>query len=129
MSLSLFAKTATRSFASAQASRGFATSAIARRDLIQEAYLRELKAYKPAAKSADSHKGQVREFHQPSPPKAPATPSSSSLSSELDSYASSEPDVAEVSKSSSTEEVSVGGGAKEFLEEARRDYPKEEAHH
>lgn len=37
--------------------------------------------------------------------------------------------MAEVSKSSATEEVSVGGGAKEFLEEARRDYPKEEAHH
>lgn len=48
--LHLAAPSQTRSLASAQASRGFATSVVARRDLIQEAYLRELKAYKPAAK-------------------------------------------------------------------------------
>lgn len=155
---------------SSQSTRSIATSAVARKDLIQEAYLRELKAYKPAAKvssirckgrglldtnsillelivlthspsfatlcllsqSADAHKGNVRDFHAPSAPKAPQTPSSSSLSSELESYASAEPDVAEAASSSSSvgdASVNVGGGAKAFLEEARRDYPKEEAHH
>ncbi|CAO1615821.1 unnamed protein product [Parajaminaea phylloscopi] len=132
----LLVKGAARSIATAQlhASRSLSTSVVARRDLIQEAYLRELKAYKPAAKSADSHKGSVREFHQPQAPKAPETPSSSSLSSELDAYASSEPDIVEAVKSVSaaSEESAASaaaGGAKAFLEEARKDYPKEEAHH
>lgn len=84
----------------------------------------------PAYQAADAHKGSVREFHNPTPPKAPATPSSSSLSSELESYASSEPDVAEAAAPSATSEGETSTeGAKAFLEEARRDYPKEEAHH
>lgn len=81
--------------------------------------------------SADAHQGQVRDFHAPSPPKAPEAPSSSSLSSELDSYASSEPDVAEAPAATEGQSSgpAPGAGAKDFLEEARRDYPKEEAHH
>ncbi|CAO1634344.1 unnamed protein product [Sympodiomycopsis kandeliae] len=126
---SLVFKGAARTLVSSQASRGFATSTVARRDLVQEAYLRELKAYKAPPKAADAHKGAVREFHNPTAPKAPATPSSSSLSSELDSYASSEPDVAEVASKATSEEVSSSAGGKAFLEEARRDYPKDDAHH
>ncbi|PWN26315.1 hypothetical protein BDZ90DRAFT_233451 [Jaminaea rosea] len=129
MVASLVARSFTRS-ATMTASRGFATSAVAGRDLVQEAYLRELKAYKPPAKSADAHKGQVRDFHAPSPPKAPEAPSSSSLSSQLEAYASSEPDHADApAASSSSESSSAAAGGSAFLEEARADYPKEEAHH
>ncbi|UZJ51190.1 hypothetical protein CBS101457_000510 [Exobasidium rhododendri] len=109
--------------------RALSTSAVLKKDIVQEAYIRELHSYKAPAKASDAHVGQVREFVTPKAPQAPSTPSSSDLSSELDSFASSEPDHAE------HDATSEGGAApapredvNAFLEEARKPYEKE-AHH
>lgn len=81
--------------------------------------------------ASDAHVGQVRDFHAPKQPQAPAVPSSSDLSGELDAYAKAEPDHAEKAASSS-----AGGdvtenteGVREFLEAAKAPYKVEEAHH
>ncbi|GAC98690.1 hypothetical protein PHSY_006284 [Pseudozyma hubeiensis SY62] len=79
--------------------------------------------------AADSHKGQVREFQTPAAPKAPAVPSSSELSSQLEAYASSEPDHAEAPTTSSSEgALTEGGDVNTYLREAAADI-KVEAHH
>ncbi|KDN39855.1 hypothetical protein K437DRAFT_279314 [Tilletiaria anomala UBC 951] len=97
---------------------------------VQELYLRELKAYKPPQKAADTHIGQVREFATPSAPKAPAAPSSSELASQLDAYASAEPDRIEASaKGSSGDSLTESGeDVHAFLANAAADI-KVEAHH
>ncbi len=62
-------------------------------------------------------------------PKAPAVPSSSELSSQLEAYAASEPDHAEAPASSSSEgALTEGGDVNAFLREAAADV-KVEAHH
>lgn len=79
--------------------------------------------------SADSHKGQVREFQSPSAPKAPEVPSSSDLSSQLEAYASSEPDHAEASSSSeASSSLTEGGDVHELLREAVAEKHDEAAH-
>ncbi|CEH13038.1 ATPeFH, ATP14 [Ceraceosorus bombacis] len=125
--LSNAALSATRSRAP-MAARSLSSSAIASKDFVQEIYIKELKAYKAPAKSADAHKGQVRDFHAPKAPQAPSV-STSDISSELDAYSKSEPDVAEASASSSSsgslleshEDVNA------WLEEAKKPVVKE--HH
>merc|ERR1712098_570207 len=54
--------------------RALSTSAVARKDIVQETYLRELKAYKAPEKAPDAHKGHVREFSSPAQPQAPPRP-------------------------------------------------------
>jgi F-type H+-transporting ATPase subunit h len=81
-----------------------------------------------STQAADSHKGQVREFQNPAAPKAPAVPSSSELSSQLEAYAAAEPDHAEVAASSSEGALTEGGDVNAFLREAAADV-KVEAHH
>lgn len=111
------------------------TSAVARKgalphthaDLVQEAYLRELKAYKAPPKDENAHKGQVREFSAPAAPSAPSVPSSSEVSSELEAYAASEPDAAPVSHAAdeaATEQQDVN----EYLKELQADLPAEPHH-
>ncbi|EST05872.1 ATPase, F0 complex, subunit H [Kalmanozyma brasiliensis GHG001] len=109
--------------------RALSSSAVASKDFVQELYVKELKGYKAPPKAADSHKGQVREFATPSAPKAPAVPSSSELSSQLEAYSSSEPDHAEAPASSSSEgALTEGGDVNAYLREAAADV-KVEAHH
>ncbi|ETS60869.1 hypothetical protein PaG_04786 [Moesziomyces aphidis] len=108
--------------------RALSSSAVASKDFIQELYVKELKGYKAPPKAADSHKGQVREFQNPAAPKAPAVPSSSELSSQLEAYAAAEPDHAEVAASSSEGALTEGGDVNAFLREAAADV-KVEAHH
>lgn len=50
MVFSVIALNAARGVASRQALRGFSTSAAVKKDIVQDAYLRELKAYKAPAK-------------------------------------------------------------------------------
>merc|ERR1712093_395330 len=69
-------------------SRTFTTSALVKKDFVQDLYLRELKAYKPKEVAANAHVGQVKEFHSPSAPKAPAVASpTTAASTEADSDA------------------------------------------
>lgn len=70
----------------------------------------------------------MRDFHAPKQPQAPAVPSSSDLSGELDAYAKAEPDHAEKQTSSGAEVTESNEGVREFLEAAKAPY-QEEAHH
>nr|UOP56943.1 hypothetical protein [Thecaphora frezii] len=115
--------------ASRQQVRAISSSSVVAKDYIQELYLREVKAYKAPPKAADAHKGQVRDFHAPQPPKAPEVPSSSELSSQLESFAASEPDLAEVNKESNGAELTEGGDVNAYLAEAAADIKVEHAHH
>lgn len=52
-------------------------------DLVQDMYLKELKAYKPPQVKASEAEGQVQKF---SPPKAPKSPEESDIANELKAY-------------------------------------------
>ncbi|KAF2712296.1 ATP synthase H chain [Pleomassaria siparia CBS 279.74] len=58
-------------------------TAVRQVDLVQELYLRELKAYKPTPVKAGDSEGHVQKF---AVPKAPASPEESDIASELKSY-------------------------------------------
>ncbi|KAJ7260884.1 ATP synthase complex subunit H-domain-containing protein [Mycena haematopus] len=99
-------------------SRAFSSSAAARKDIVQELYLKEIKAYKPPVAAKDAHVGVVKAYTMPPTPKAPALPSD--LASELSAYDSSEPIQATTEKSaapSASHHAEVtDGGAEAFLE-------------
>ncbi|KAL9931824.1 hypothetical protein V8E36_009374 [Tilletia maclaganii] len=110
-------------------SRSLSTSATAKKDFVQELYLRELKGYKAPPKAADAHVGQVRDFHTPSTPKAPAAPAAAELSSQLDAYYKEEPELAApATKSVASEGALTEGDAAAFLKEAAADVPKDNHH-
>jgi len=66
------------------AKRTFITpTAIRQADLVQEMYLRELKAYKPTPIKSTDSEGQVSVFHIPT---APKSPEEVDIANELKSY-------------------------------------------
>lgn len=80
------------------------------------------------AQAADAHKGQVRDFHAPQPPQAPAVPSTSDLSSELEAYTKSEPDVEAAAPASGSSLTESHQTADAWLEEAKKPVVAD-AHH
>ncbi|KAF7373306.1 hypothetical protein MSAN_00539900 [Mycena sanguinolenta] len=100
----------------ASCSRAFSSSASARKDIVQELYLKEIKAYKAPPVAKDAHVGVVKSYTMPPAPKAPALPSD--LASELSAYDSSEPvQAAEKPAAASGHHAEVtDGGAEAFLE-------------
>ncbi|WWC87095.1 uncharacterized protein L201_001981 [Kwoniella dendrophila CBS 6074] len=108
--------------------RSFSVSAI-KMDLVQDLYVNQLKAYKPAAKSADAHVGSVKSFNAPKPPTAPTLPSD--LASELSKFDAQEPTIGgsapKASATSSTE--AEGESADDYLKFLEKDLPKADAHH
>jgi len=116
------------SIAARQASRirNFSSSAVSRKDIIQDIYLREIKSYKPEPIAKDAHVGVVKSYSLPPTPKAPVLPVD--LASELAAYDAVEPTLAQTAATpESTEEGA--GGAEEFLSFLEQDVPKPEAHH
>jgi len=111
----------------ASRSRLFSTSVVARKDLVQDLYLKEIKAYKAPPVAKDAHVGVVKSYSLPPAPKAPSIPSD--IASELAAYDAAEPASASetVAKSSSTEETVSGADA--YLSFLEQDLPKPEAHH
>ncbi|TFK29096.1 hypothetical protein FA15DRAFT_583091 [Coprinopsis marcescibilis] len=109
--------------------RAFASTAVSRKDLVQDIYLREIKAYKPAAVAKDAHVGVVKSFSLPPTPKAPVLPAD--LASELSAYETTEPTVAEVARvsESSSEDAAGQSGADGFLTFLEADVPKPQHHH
>ncbi|CAO3608581.1 unnamed protein product [Cunninghamella blakesleeana] len=85
----MFVRIATRSsvvkapIARSMAVRSFSVSAIQQKDVIQDLYLKELKAYKPApaAKADDS---QVKDLKLPAAPAAPQV--DEDLAAQLEAY-------------------------------------------
>jgi F-type H+-transporting ATPase subunit h len=66
--------------------RGFIAPTVSRRaDFVQELYLKELKAYKPAAIKESDAEGQVKTFNLP---KTPVSPEEADLASSLKEYES-----------------------------------------
>ncbi|KAF8229390.1 hypothetical protein L208DRAFT_1286750, partial [Tricholoma matsutake] len=107
-------------------SRAFSSTNISRKDLVQDIYLREIKAYKPAQVAKDAHVGVVKTYNQPSSPVVPSIPSD--LAAELAAYDTAEPTRAEVVATSGQTE-DVAGSADAFLSFLEQDLPKPEAHH
>ncbi|KAG8765852.1 hypothetical protein FRC12_007242 [Ceratobasidium sp. 428] len=107
----------------------FSTSAIARKDIVQDLYVRELKAYKAPAKAKDAHVGAVKSFQPPAPPKAPTAPTD--LATELAAYEAAEPaaDVSPATPSAAAVAQGDVGSADAFLQFLEQDHPKAEAHH
>ncbi|KAF9444946.1 hypothetical protein P691DRAFT_676644 [Macrolepiota fuliginosa MF-IS2] len=106
--------------------RTFASTTVARKDLVQDIYLREIKAYKPTPLAKDAHVGAVKQFNLPPTPKAPAVPAD--LASELSTYDAAEPSVATAPVTSASSEEG-NGGADEFLNFLEQDLPKVVHHH
>ncbi|KAF1959558.1 hypothetical protein CC80DRAFT_489679 [Byssothecium circinans] len=72
-------------------------TAVRQADLVQDLYLKELKAFKPAQVKATDSEGQVQKFTVPKPP---PSPEESDLASDLKSY---ETQQVELEGSASTE--------------------------
>ncbi|KZF19779.1 hypothetical protein L228DRAFT_271099 [Xylona heveae TC161] len=71
--------------------RTFVTpTAVRYADLVQDLYLKELKAYKPAPAKASDAEAHVQKF---TPPKAPQSPEESNIASELKAYEDQEVDI------------------------------------
>ncbi|KAF3937981.1 hypothetical protein ABW19_dt0205342 [Dactylella cylindrospora] len=86
--------------------RTFVVSAPRQADLVQDLYLRELKAYKPAPPKANDHEGQVRVWNTPSAPAVPdfgeatLTQDISSYQAQIVETESGAPDASETSAAS-----------------------------
>ncbi|KAB5595212.1 ATP synthase complex subunit H [Ceratobasidium theobromae] len=107
----------------------FSTSAVARKDLVQDMYLRELKAYKAPVKAKDAHVGAVKSFQSPKAPTPPPAPTD--LATELAAYDATEPTLAETSTTPTPAAQAQGdvGSAEAFLHFLEQDHPKADAHH
>ncbi|KZV89472.1 hypothetical protein EXIGLDRAFT_721407 [Exidia glandulosa HHB12029] len=97
--------------ASLRQTRKISTTAVARKDLVQDLYIREIKSYKPAPAVKDAHVGAVKDFAAPSAPKAPELPSN--FAAELAAYDAANPDLADAPAAVAThahaDEGSVSG--------------------
>ncbi|KAL1953170.1 hypothetical protein VTO42DRAFT_3430 [Malbranchea cinnamomea] len=70
--------------------RSFVTTAVRQADPVQELYLRELRAYKPAPTKPSDADAFVQKFTVPSPP---PSPEESNIASELKAYENQEVEV------------------------------------
>ncbi|WVO14211.1 hypothetical protein L204_101843 [Cryptococcus depauperatus] len=98
----------------------------AKKDLVQDLYINQLKSYKPAPKAADIHVGSVRNFSAPKPPTVPSLPTD--LASELSKFDAEEPTLGSTTPKAAAD-VEDAGGAQEYLEFLEKDIPKTEAQH
>ncbi|GAA5845464.1 hypothetical protein JCM11251_003391 [Rhodosporidiobolus azoricus] len=95
--------------------RSFSAQQVARKDFVQELYLKELKAYKPKPVSATA--GSTKSYSTPAAPKAPEVPDAAALAKELEAYDAAAPEV-EAPKTvaaDATAEEADALGADEYL--------------
>ncbi|KZT05026.1 uncharacterized protein LAESUDRAFT_727279 [Laetiporus sulphureus 93-53] len=105
----------------------FSTSAVARKDVVQDLYLKELRAYKTPPLPKDAHVGVVKAWSAPPVPQPPTLPVD--LSAELSAYDAAEPVAAGEVKVTVLEPEETVTGAETFLSFLEADEPKKEAHH
>ncbi|KAI0945951.1 hypothetical protein AcV7_010056 [Taiwanofungus camphoratus] len=105
----------------------FSTSAIPRKDFVQDLYIKELKAYKAPPSAKDAHVGAVKAYSIPPAPQPPTIPAD--LASELSAYDAVEPVSASEAKAAPTSTEQVATGADTFLAFLEADEPKAEVHH
>ncbi|WWD22143.1 hypothetical protein CI109_106632 [Kwoniella shandongensis] len=107
--------------------RSFTVSAV-KMDLVQDLYINQLKAYKPAPKDQNAHVGAVRSFSAPKAPTAPSLPTD--LASELSKFDAEEPTIGGGgAKPAAASSAEGGESADEYLTFLEKDLPKHEAHH
>ncbi|KAI5360990.1 Putative ATP synthase, F0 complex, subunit H [Septoria linicola] len=100
VSRNVLARAAIRQNVSAR--RTFIATPVRAADLVQDMYLKELKAYKPAPLKANDAEGQVQKFAIPTPPKSPEE---ADLQSGLQEYEQSTPEVQGASSDASAAPV------------------------
>jgi len=105
----------------------FSTSAAARKDFVQDLYIKELKAYKAPPPAKDAHVGAVKAYSMPPAPQPPSVPAD--LASELSAYDAAEPVVASGAASATGSHETTVTGADTFLAFLEADEPKQEVHH
>ncbi|KAI0316636.1 ATP synthase complex subunit H-domain-containing protein, partial [Amylostereum chailletii] len=93
-------------------------------DLVQDFYIKELKAYKAPPTAKDAHVGSVHAYSAPAAPTPPSLPAD--LASELSAYDAADPVRAAVETKATPGAAS--SGAEEFLTFLEAD-EVEEAHH
>ncbi|KAF8797662.1 hypothetical protein BYT27DRAFT_7228824 [Phlegmacium glaucopus] len=126
--MSTILRQATKAARQASCTRAFASSASTRKDLVQDIYLREIKAYKPVPLAKDAHVGVVKKYSLPPTPKAPLFPTD--LAGELAAYDAAEPTIADMALApSSASEEAGAGGAEAYLAFLEQDIPKPVHHH
>ncbi|CAA7262649.1 unnamed protein product [Cyclocybe aegerita] len=126
--MSSILRQATNVARNASRTRTFTSSAVTRKDLVQDLYLQHIKGYKPATIAKDHHVGSVKQFSLPPTPKAPALPTD--LAGELATYDAAEPTLAEAPASTAIATAEdATGGAEAFLSFLEQDVPKPEHHH
>ncbi len=91
-------------------------------DLIQDMYLRELKAYKPPPQKASDAEGHVQKF---TPPSTPKSPEETNLASEMQDYESQVVEVEGQAAAGEGEE----GGEEDFFEDIEKMDEDEGVHH
>ncbi|KAF8064219.1 ATP synthase complex subunit H-domain-containing protein [Lyophyllum atratum] len=123
--MSAFLRQASNVARNASRVRAFSSTTVARKDLVQELYLREIKQYKASAPAKDAHVGVVKAYTLPPTPQPPTVPTD--LASELAAYEAAEPTKADTGPAAAVEELA--SGADEYLSFLEQDLPKEEAHH
>ncbi|KAG6832572.1 hypothetical protein H0H87_001228 [Tephrocybe sp. NHM501043] len=106
--------------------RAFSSTSVARKDLVQDIYIREIKSYKPPVVAKDAHVGVVKSYTLPPTPKTPALPSD--LASALAEYDAAEPTKAAAAPVA-TEADNGAGGADAYLAFLEADLPKEVPSH
>ncbi|KDQ52446.1 hypothetical protein JAAARDRAFT_210598 [Jaapia argillacea MUCL 33604] len=107
--------------------RCLSTSPVTRKNLVQDLYVKELKAYKAPPAAKDAHVGNVKPFAAPSAPTAPSLPAD--LASELSSYDATEPVTEQKAAAALASTEDVGAGAEAYLAFLEADLPKAEVHH
>jgi len=107
-------------------SRSFSVTAVSRKDMVQDMYLKELRAYKPAPLPKDAHVGNVKQYTMPPTPKVPTLPSD--LASDLSAYDAAEPVPAEAAKPATIASEDNITGADAYLNFLEQDLPKDEHH-
>jgi len=95
-------------------------------DLVQEMYLRELKAYKTPAMKATDSEGHVQKF---SMPQAPKSPEESDLASDLKSYETAQVEVEGQTSEGGAPAVNELQSWFEELDEHIREDPDKGVHH
>ncbi|BGP43407.1 hypothetical protein JCM10450v2_007567 [Rhodotorula kratochvilovae] len=93
--------------------RSFSSAPAARKDFVQELYLKELRAYKP--KPVAAAQGATKSYSTPSAPKTPEIPDAAALAKELEAYDASAPVADAPAAATEVVDASEAVGADDYL--------------
>ncbi|WFD02436.1 hypothetical protein MOBT1_001119 [Malassezia obtusa] len=108
--------------------RALSTTTVARKDLVQDLYLKTLKSFEAPKQSPDAHKGVVREFSQPQAPKEPPSVVGAEIDKALDDFKAYDPDEVPVA-ARGEESVAETQDVNRYLEELQKDVHVQKEHH